>query len=142
MKKYVILLILFMTALCSYSSPDDIVGVWREDKGSGKTEFYKVGEYKYEGRCVWLKNNVDKDGGALKDRKNPDKQLRTRAIVGSHVMTLTYDPAKKRYNMDWAYDPSLGIAASNTGYFTISGDTITIKAGWAFIRITKYMYRE
>jgi len=142
MNKYISLFSFTLLTLSVWAAPDDIIGVWMEDKGTGKTEFYKVGNNKYKAKCAWLKNNVDKEGGPMRDRKNPNKSLRSQYIVGSHVMDLTYNPEKKRYNMDWAYDPSMGLAVDDSGYMTVSGDTITIKAGWAFIRVTKHMYRE
>lgn len=142
MNRYTILIVLLLTPMLCFSGADDIVGVWMEDKGTGKTEFYKVGNNEYKGICVWLKDDKDKDGGPKRDSKNPDKSKRSQYIVGSHVMDITYDPQKKRYNMDWAYDPSWGLAVDNSGYMTISNDTMTIKAGWAFIRVTKHMYKE
>lgn len=141
MNKYIIVAILFLTPMSLYAAADDIVGDWMEDKGTGATKFERVGENKYKGVCSWLKDNKDKDGGPRRDRKNPDKSMRSQHIVGAHVMDLTYDPQKKRYNMDWAYDPSWGLAVDNSGYMTVSGDTITIKAGWAFIKVTKRMHR-
>jgi len=142
MNKYVIAAILLITPMSLFAAADDIVGDWMEDKGTGATQFVKVGTNKYKGICSWLKDNVEKDGGPKRDTKNPDKSKRSQYTVGAHVMDVTYDPEKKRYNMDWAYDPSWGLAVDNSGYMTISGDTITIKAGWAFIRVTKHMYRR
>ncbi|MBQ4032856.1 MAG: DUF2147 domain-containing protein [Paludibacteraceae bacterium] len=124
-----------------YAGGDDIVGVWLDDEGNGKTEYVSAGDGVYKAKCVWLAKDKEKDGSPLKDKKNPDKSKRQQTVVGADVMTVTYEPEKNRYKMDWAYDPSWGLAVKNSGYITVKGDTMTIKAGWAFIKVTKRMTR-
>ncbi len=141
MNKYIILLLLFAIPSLCFSVADDIIGEWVDENNTGTTIFSKVGDGKYIGTCGWLKKNVDNDGGPAKDRKNPDKSKRSQAIVGSHVMDISYDAKNKRFNMDWAYDPSMGIALDDCGYIKQHGDTLVVKAGWAFIKVTKKLRR-
>ena len=142
MKKGLSLLFLLVcSALALYAGGDDIVGVWLDDEGNGKTEYVSAGDGVYKAKCVWLAKDKEKDGSPLKDKKNPDKSKRQQTVVGADVMTVTYEPEKGRYKMDWAYDPSWGLAVKNSGYITVKGDTMTIKAGWAVIKVTKRMTR-
>lgn len=125
----------------AFAGANDIVGIWMDDEKEGKTEYYMADDGKFHANCVWLAKNKEKDGSPLKDKKNPDKTKRQRAVVGTEVMIVSYEPEKNRYKMDWAYDPSWGLAVKNSGYITIKGDTMTIKAGWAFIKVTRKMTR-
>ena len=142
MKKSVLILLMVCGAVAVYAGGDDIIGIWMDVEKTGKTEFFsKSDDGKYHANCVWLAKDKEKDGTPLKDKKNPDKTKRGNPVVGTEVMYVTYEPDKNRYKMDWAYDPSWGLAVKNSGYMTIKGDTMTIKAGWAFIKVTRRMTR-
>lgn len=142
MKRRFLLLVAF-TALFQVAMADanDIVGVWMDVEKTGKTEYYDAGNGVYKANCVWLSKDKEKDGSPLKDKKNPDKSKRSNPVIGTEVMLVTYEPEKNRYKMNWAYDPSLGLAVKNSGYITIKGDTMTVKAGWAFIKVTRRLTR-
>lgn len=141
-KKLIFVFLMVCGALASYAGGDDIIGVWLDVEKTGKTEFLGISDDgKYHANCVWLAKDKEKDGSPLKDKKNPDKTKRQNTVVGTEVMILTYEPEKDRYKMDWAYDPSWGLAVKNSGYITVKGDTMTVKAGWAFIKVTRRLTR-
>ncbi len=139
--KYLTLLICAVALTKMYAHPDDILGEWVDEKKTGTSIYTKVSENKYTAVCGWQSDGVDKNGKPKLDKKNPDKSQRTKPVVGQHVMDVTYNPEKKQYNIDYAYDPSMGVALDDCGTIKISGDTMTIKAGWAFIKVTKKLCR-
>lgn len=139
--KYIFSIIFLFASAAAYSAADDILGIWMDVEKTGKTEYFSAGEGVYKAKCVWLAKDKEKDGTPLKDKKNPDKSKRSQTVVGADVMTVTYEADKNRYKMNWAYDPSWGLAVKNSGYITIKGDTMTVKAGWAFIKVTRRMTR-
>lgn len=140
-KKLIFVFLMVCGALASYAGGDDIIGIWMDVEKTGKTEYFSAGNGVYNAKCVWLAKDKEKDGTPLKDKKNPDKSKRSQTVVGADVMTVTYEADKNRYKMNWAYDPSWGLAVKNSGYITIKGDTMTVKAGWAFIKVTRRMTR-
>ena len=65
-----------------FSQSDDICGVWLEEKKQSHIEIYKNLENNYEGKIIWLAEPIDENGEIKKDKENPNKDLRTRNIIG------------------------------------------------------------
>jgi len=65
-------------SLCQ-SAASDVVGTWMNEDETAKISVYACGE-EYCGKFVWMKNPVV-------DKKNPDPDLRDRAMTGVEVMT-------------------------------------------------------
>lgn len=66
---------------------NEIIGNWESDKKDVILEIYRSGD-SYQGKYIWGKQIVESDGKtSRKDVKNPDKNLRTRNIVG--IISLT-----------------------------------------------------
>lgn len=65
----------------------DILGTWESDKKDVIIEISKKGS-EYVGKYIWGKEIVESDGKtSKKDVKNPDKNLRTRNVVGITSLT-------------------------------------------------------
>ncbi len=66
---------------------NEIIGAWESDKKDVIIEIYRSGDT-YQGKYIWGKQIVESDGKtSKKDVKNPDKNLRTRNIVGITSLT-------------------------------------------------------
>ncbi len=66
---------------------DDIIGVWLiEDKGEvvEKIEIYKCDEL-FCGKIIWIKQ-TDSTETVMVDKKNKDKKLRNRPLLGLEVL--------------------------------------------------------
>ncbi|WP_394677378.1 DUF2147 domain-containing protein [uncultured Sphingobacterium sp.] len=66
---------------------NEIIGAWESDKKDVIIEIYRSSD-SYQGKYIWGKQIVESDGKtSKKDVKNPDKNLRTRNIVGITSLT-------------------------------------------------------
>lgn len=93
---------------------NEIIGAWESDKKDVIIEIYRSSD-SYQGKYIWGKQIVESDGKtSKKDVKNPDKNLRTRNIVG--ITSLT----SLRWNGKEYTDGKI--------YNAPSGDTYSCKA--------------
>lgn len=102
--------ILFLSLLTSATviANDDIVGLWLNSSGKVHVEIYKV-QGKFYGRVIQLKEPTDRNGFLKVDKKNPDKQLQTKPIVGLVVLSdLVYSQADKQWKNGNIYNPEDG----------------------------------
>lgn len=82
-------IITFFTLLISLPVlADDVspIGVWLTADGGAKVEIY-ANPTKLEGKIIWLKEPLDKDGAPKKDTKNKDAKLQSRPIMGMVFLT-------------------------------------------------------
>jgi len=63
---------------------DAIIGTWLMPNDEGILEVFKENEI-YNGKIIWLKK-TEEDGSPLKDKENPEENLREREVVGLQVM--------------------------------------------------------
>lgn len=79
----------------SASDPQDkIEGVWLTHREQSKIEIYREGD-RYFGKIVWLERSVDGNGEPVKDKYNPDPDLRNRPVVGINTLkNLEYKDGK------------------------------------------------
>jgi uncharacterized protein (DUF2147 family) len=61
------------------------LGRWYAEGGAAQVEIIRC-EADLCGRIVWLRSPFDEDGCELRDRRNPDAELRTRAVVGLEIL--------------------------------------------------------
>jgi uncharacterized protein (DUF2147 family) len=84
------------------------VGLWYAEGGAAQVEVYACGE-QLCGRVVWLRSPFDEDGCELRDRSNPDPELRDRPIIGIEVLTgLRRASADREWTGGAIYDPVSG----------------------------------
>ena len=105
--KNLLLLSLIVITLQSFSQhPDEILGIWANGSGKGHIQIYKQ-DNKYYGKIIWLKQPHDEAGKPKIDKKNPDKNLQDRPLMGM-VMLRDF----KYEGEEWAggkiYNPSDG----------------------------------
>ena len=84
----------------------DVIGKWKLDDGTAIVEVYKEGNA-YNGKIVWLEKPTEADGSAVVDSNNPDKNLRSRKLMGLNMLSgLTKNGSE--YTGGKIYDPGNG----------------------------------
>ncbi len=117
------LALIFMTGPNpAYSvNPDDIIGTWLNEEGTGKIEIFKKGD-EYFGKLIWLKEptytqkDVEENdhplvklGAAKVDFKNPDESLQSAPVLGLLLLrNFKYDIDNEEWSGGRIYDPKNG----------------------------------
>lgn len=109
MKKIIISIIAMMMPFAA-TFAQDVIGKWKLETGTAIVEVYKSGDV-YNGKIVWLEKPTEADGTPAVDKNNPDKNLRSRKLIGLNMLSglkknggeytggSIYDPANgKTYN--------------------------------------------
>ena len=101
-------------AVPAFAAPDDILGVWLNQKQDAKIEIAKCGN-DLCGKIVWLKEPVypvgSKEGtpGAVKiDYKNPDSTRRKTQLMGLQIMDGFQSSGDNQWKNGHIYDPDSG----------------------------------
>lgn len=113
---------LFIGLSVQAQNPDDILGIWLNERKDAKIEVYKQNG-KYYGKIIWLKNDVEDDGTKPnRDDKNEDARLRNRTVIGINILKdLVWDADEGEYNDGEIYDPRSGSTYSLYGYIQDDG---------------------
>lgn len=105
MKKIFITVIFAMIPfIASYAQ--DVVGKWKLEDGSAIVEVYRQGD-SFNGKIVWLQNPTESDGSPAKDGNNPDKNLRSRQLIGLNMLSGLKKTGNE-YSGGSIYDPGNG----------------------------------
>lgn len=101
------LIFAFITNVKAQTGENEIIGKWESDKKDVRLEFFKSGT-EYQARLLWGNQVVESDGKtSKKDMKNPDKNLRTRDILGIvNVTGLKWDDGE--FTSGKIYNPPSG----------------------------------
>lgn len=92
MSKVLSVMLLSLISTSLYAQ-DEICGIWLNQDQQTKIEITRTNDT-YTGTIVWLKRPTDKHGEPLRDKKNPDRSLRDRPIMGLELLTgITYTQA-------------------------------------------------
>ena len=78
--------ILFICPIILFSQTDDLCGRWLEEEKRSHIEIYRTNQNTYEGKIVWLADPLDEDGEEKKDKENPNKTLRDKALNGLTII--------------------------------------------------------
>ena len=84
-------------------------GRWWAEGGAGQVEIRQCDEALC-GRIVWLRSPFDVDGCPLRDRENPDPELRDRELIGAEILSgLRREGGEDdRWSGGAVYDPDSG----------------------------------
>ncbi len=82
MKQIVLISILIAGIANTSYGQNEISGYWKLGDGKTIVEFTETGEAVFQGKIAWLEEATDKKGNPFKDKKNPDRSLRNRDILG------------------------------------------------------------
>ncbi len=104
----VLVLMLSLPLLLSAQNADRILGTWYNGERSSKIEIVKTTSGAYQGRIVWLSQPNDDAGNPKVDTKNPNRELRSRALMRLVILTGLQFKEGNRYDGGRIYDPKSG----------------------------------
>jgi uncharacterized protein (DUF2147 family) len=84
-KQLLFIALLACTALTS-SAQDQILGYWMDENRETIIEIFERNNT-YNGRIVWIANEVDGLGNERRDVYNPNPELRSRKVLGIDMLT-------------------------------------------------------
>lgn len=127
--------VLIAPLAAAQSNPGDaVLGQWYTANDDSIVEVYKNAEGKYMGKIIWLKEplygpNEGADSGKPKrDRKNKDKSLQHRPVIGMMVfMNFVYDAPDKEWNGGKIYDPESGNTYSCEAKMAEGGKVLNVR---------------
>jgi uncharacterized protein (DUF2147 family) len=103
---FVVMLLAFFQPVIAQTT--GVTGVWFNEEKDTKIEVYKTSGGTYAGKIIWLKDENDKKGQPVTDSENPDRNLRTRRILGMTLMeNFTFD-GKNTWEGGKIYDAGSG----------------------------------
>jgi uncharacterized protein (DUF2147 family) len=108
MKKIFLFIILISLSHLVFAafSPDDIIGVWKDGKGKGHVQIFKLNG-KYYGKVIWLSNPKDENGKPKVDKNNPNASQRNKPLLGLTMLkNFKYD--EDEWSGGQIYNPSDG----------------------------------
>lgn len=97
------------------------IGIWMVPAEDAKIEVYQKGD-ELEGKIVWLKEPLDKDGKEKTDTKNPDEKLRTTPIMNLVFLKgFKKEKDENKWSGGTVYDAKSG--SLYKGWIKPEGDT-------------------
>ena len=121
---------------------DAAVGVWLTEEKEAKVKIYKK-DGKYYGKIVWLQEPLNDRGEPKKDLENPDKDKRSRKIMGLVILKHFEYDEDGEYTDGEVYDPKRGRTVD--GELTMHGnDKLEVRGylGLSFIGKSVYWTRS
>ncbi|MGN8071844.1 DUF2147 domain-containing protein [Mucilaginibacter sp. SG564] len=119
-----ILLAVVSVNLAAKAQTDKIEGVWYNDIKSAKIQISKGTDGKFNGKIIWLKEPL-KNGKPKTDEENKDEKLRSRPIIGLHILEGFVPDGDDKYTDGKIYDPKNGKTYSCN--ITYKGKTLSIR---------------
>ena len=109
MKKLILLFFLAVYALTGFAQEaNKIVGIWWNQEKTTKIKVKQQND-RYIGTIVYMIPEKYENGVPPKDTKNPDKNLRSKSIVGLQILKgFAYNPQKEEWDKGTIYDPKSG----------------------------------
>lgn len=126
------LIMLTLFAEAQYNA-NSIIGRWRSTEKNVEVEVYQTGN-EYRAKIIWFDDSDDKNRpmNLRYDRKNPDKALRSRKIIGLEVLHgLVYNREEQVWHHGRIYDPTTG-KDWNASIWLTSGGDVKVRGFWHF----------
>ncbi len=124
---------LFTTILAAQNQENAILGKWESTEKNLIVDVYKQGD-SYRAKVDWFYDEDDTITPINQrlDIKNPNKDLRSRKILGMNVLSdLIYNPKQKRWVNGKIYDSSSGKTWSSTVWLT-DASTLNVRGYYIF----------
>lgn len=119
-----------------------VTGVWVTPNGKSRVQIFRGDKGRFFGKIVWLKEpdfpqnfkNRALAGKPRTDRKNPDKRLRDRPIMGLVILTdFEYLPGQKAWGRGKCYSPEDGKTYDCRMWLTDGGAKLQLRGSeWIF----------
>jgi uncharacterized protein (DUF2147 family) len=130
-----LLKLLAIFILFSASQKEPIEGIYLTQKKHAKLQIYTQNNKLY-GKVIWLKESMDEEGKPRKDTKNPDKNLRSQAIMGLLLVKgLEYQNGK--WQGGDIYDPERGRNFTCELWLEPDGKTLKVRGYLGFFYETQ-----
>ena len=104
---FIFSLLLAVVPARAATSPDAVLGVWKNGEGTGMIQIFKKGDL-YYGRLVWLKVPNTPEGKPRTDANNPDEAKRTVPLKGLVNMRDFKFDGDNKWTEGKIYDPKNG----------------------------------
>lgn len=119
----------------------DITGDWVYIDGEIRMNVYKNAQGHYCGKITWLKEGTE-NHRVKYDIKNPDKQLRSRTLVGTQILyDFKYDASSMQWKQGRIYHPKYGKRFRGK-MFLENSNTLVIRGYWGFFSEKGVWYRD
>lgn len=122
MKKIIISFILLMIPFGA-AFAQDVIGKWKLEDGTAIVEVYKSGNA-FNGKIVWLEKPTEADGSPAVDKNNPDKNLRSRKLIGLNMLS-ELKKTNDEYSGGKIYDPGNGKTYNCS--MKVEGDVLKVR---------------
>lgn len=83
------------------------IGLWFDDTGRGAVQIEPCGD-RLCGHIAWLEKETNADGKPLRDKHNPEADMRNRLICGIQVLGNLAPMSDGSWGAGWVYDPKVG----------------------------------
>ncbi len=114
---------------------DKVVGVWLTQYGDSKVTITKDAKGKFNGEISWLKEPL-KDGKPKVDEQNPEKEMRSRVMLGLRILEgFEYNLKDREWINGTIYDPKNGKTYKCLMWFGDDPNKLSVKGyiGFSFI---------
>jgi uncharacterized protein (DUF2147 family) len=106
--KFATLIISIFTSIPSFSQESDaLLGLWQSEHGNVRIQLYKSGN-SYDGKLVWLKEDIDESGNPKTDIHNPSEALKSQPVKGLEVLSGFSYKNSGVWEGGTVYDPRSG----------------------------------
>lgn len=122
MKKTILSIILMIMPIAAAFS-QDVIGRWKLEDGTAIVEVYKSGD-SFNGKIVWLEKPNGPDGKPSVDTNNPDKNLRSRQLMGLNMLSGLKKDGDE-YTAGKIYDPGNGKTYNCS--MKVEGDVLKVR---------------
>lgn len=122
MKRTILTIIAVIMPLAA-AFAQDVVGKWKLEDGTAIVEVYKNGD-SFNGKIVWLNEPDGPDGKPVKDGNNPDKNLRSRQVMGLNMLS-DLKKTGSEYTGGKIYDPGNGKTYNCS--MKVEGDVLKVR---------------
>lgn len=134
-----LILLLPLVGTAFAQAPSNLTkGTWANEDNTAHLQFTQVGD-RYFAELVWMAQPNDESGNPKKDKNNPDKNLRSRSLVGIYLI-WDLKPEGKYWVDGTIYNPGKGLLAA-CELEMIDADSFRLKATKGLFSVTKVWKR-
>jgi len=128
--KYIIFIsILFLTSFLYAGTQitiNDFIGLWHIENNASIIQIYKAKNGNYEGKLVWVDQEIHNKDKSLTDIKNPNPELRSQKLIGL-IIAKDFTPSGNELTGGTIYDPHTGKTYNAEMWFNNNTTTLNLR---------------